>query len=198
MPSQSAATLRSRYAEQAASDLEQNRRRQQELTERIRVLKQEEALLQDILAVAERFGADGAPPSAHVPEQTRPTRRAPAVRAAAAAGPERTLKTRPKTAAKARKGKPRPALLGDLLTDLLAAHEEPCPAKELREELLRAHPDRQPTPQVVRNTLEALVAKSRVRRHKSERSVSYTLVRPERPAAEPVGGPATESAGHDV
>lgn len=93
---------------QAASDLEENRRLQQELTERITVLKQEEALL----------------------------------------------------------------------ADLLGKYDEPRLAKELRDELLVKHPDRNPTPQVVRNTLESLVAKGRIRHHKQERSVMYTLVKP--------------------
>ncbi|MEV5178073.1 hypothetical protein AB0L10_45415, partial [Streptomyces flaveolus] len=72
-------------------------------------------------------------------------------------------------------GKSRRPLLGDLLTDLLSHHDEPRPAKELRDELMAKHPDRAPTPQVVRNTLESLVAKGRIRRHKQQRSVMYTL-----------------------
>lgn len=47
----------------------------------------------------------------------------------------------------------------------------------MRDELLEKHPDRNPTPQVVRNTLESLVAKGRIRRHKQQRSVMYTLVK---------------------
>lgn len=63
MPSQSAATLRSRYVEQAASDLEQNRRRQQELSEKIKMLQQEESLLVDILNLAKRFERSSDAPS---------------------------------------------------------------------------------------------------------------------------------------
>ncbi len=70
--------------------------------------------------------------------------------------------------------RPQP-LLGGVLTGLLAGHREPCLAKDLRDELVLKHPDREPTPQVVRNTLESLVAKGRVNRHKEERSVRYTL-----------------------
>jgi hypothetical protein len=80
-----------------------------------------------------------------------------------------------KTGAKGKSGQP---LLGDLLAELLGQYEEPRPAKELRDELLEKHADRDPTPQVVRNTLEALVAKGRIRRHKQQRSVMYTLVEP--------------------
>ena len=63
--------------------------------------------------------------------------------------------------------------------DLLRAHDEPRLAKELRDELLAKYPDRTPTPQVVRNTLESLVAKGRVRRHRQKRSVMYTHLQPQ-------------------
>lgn len=71
--------------------------------------------------------------------------------------------------------------------DLLGTHDEPRLAKELRDELLEKHPDRTPTPQVVRNTLESLVAKGRIQRHKQKRSVMYSLVEraPRKIAANP-------------
>lgn len=81
------------------------------------------------------------------------------------------------TEAGAKGTSPRP-LLGGLLAELLGRHDAPCPAKELRDELLAEHPKRNPTPPVVRNTLESLVAKGRVRRHKEQRSAMYTPVRP--------------------
>lgn len=163
MTSHSAATIRSRYVEQAASDLQENRRRQQELAESITMLKQEEALLLDILTLAERYDAPSDP--ARVPEQAqREPETAPA---------EPAAKSAAKPAAKPKSPQP---LLGDLLTRLLGDHEEPRHAKELREELMDKHPDRSPTPQVVRNTLESLVAKGRIRRHKQRRSVMYSLV----------------------
>lgn len=177
--SQSAATLRSRYVAQAASDLENNRRKQQELAERLTVLKQEEALLADILNLAERY--EGFTDASRLPEQLQDepaaakTKRAPA---GAAAGRSTSAKstTAAKTTKADAKGKSRQPLLGDLLADLLD-YKQPRLAKELRDELLEKHPDRNPTPQVVRNTLESLVAKGRIRRHKQQRSVMYTLVK---------------------
>ncbi|MFJ5035573.1 hypothetical protein ACIQB5_48000 [Streptomyces sp. NPDC088560] len=179
MTSQSAATLRSRYVEQAASDLEENRRRQQELTERIRLLKQEEALLADILNLAERY--EGFADPSRLPEQLQeepvvakakqPSGTSSRHRASARTAPAGS------TAKTGAKGKSRRPLLGDLLADLLVNHKEPRLAKELRDELMEKHPDRNPTPQVVRNTLEALVAKGRIRRHKQQRAVMYTLVK---------------------
>src|SRR5512147_133521 len=72
--SQPAATLRSRYVEQAASDLEENRRRQRELTEKLTMLKQEEALLMDILTLAERYegSVDGSRPPEQAQSQSSP------------------------------------------------------------------------------------------------------------------------------
>ena len=181
MTSQSAATLRSRYVAQAASDLEENRRRQQELAERISVLKQEDALLADILNLAERY--EGFADASRLPEQLQDEPVvAKAKKASTGAASRRSMsaKSAPtgKTAKADAKGKSRQPLLGDLLADLLGQYEEPRLAKELRDELLEKHPDRNPTPQVVRNTLESLVAKGRIRRHKRQRSVMYTLVNP--------------------
>ncbi|MFE9611373.1 hypothetical protein [Streptomyces sp. NPDC006012] len=190
MTSHSAATLRSRYVAQAASDLEENRRRQQELAEKIKMLEQEEALLVDILVLAERY--EGSEELSPLPEQAQDepviTRTkshpkakqesgstdTPARRPASSTG-KRTSTSPTKAAAK---GKSRQPLLGDLLADLLGAYHEPRLAKELRDELMEKHPDRSPTPQVVRNTLESLVAKGRIRRHKQQRSVMYTLAEP--------------------
>ncbi|WP_020120274.1 hypothetical protein [Streptomyces canus] len=179
MTSQSAATLRSRYVAQAASDLEENRRRQQELAERISVLKQEEALLSDILNLAERY--ESFADASRLPDQLQDKpAAAKAKKAPAATTARRSASAKSAPAAKAAKdgakGKPQQPLLGDLLAELLGQREEPRPAKELRDELLAKHPDRNPTPQVVRNTLESLVAKGRIRRHKQQHSVMYTLV----------------------
>ncbi|MFE9614245.1 hypothetical protein [Streptomyces sp. NPDC006012] len=187
MPSQSTdASIRSRYAEQAASDLQENRRRQQELTEMIATLQQEEVLLQNILGVAERFEApsDGVPPDATpLPQQAQDepalvaAAAAPAVprrrTARAVAGPEPGKKQAARASARVTARKP---LLGDVFLDLLRTHDQPRLAKDLRDELMREHPERTPTPQVVRNTLEALVAKGRIQRHKEQRSVLYSLI----------------------
>ncbi|MFE2632265.1 hypothetical protein ACFXDP_30710 [Streptomyces sp. NPDC059374] len=154
MTSQSTGTLRSRLVDQAASDLEDNRRRQRELTEQLTVLRQEEALLTDILKLAQRYKGFADP--SRLPEQSQ----------------DEPVAARTKRTSAAAERRP---LLGDLLLELLREHDQPRLAKELRDELLAKHPDRQPTPQVVRNTLESLVAKGRIRRHKRQRSVMYTL-----------------------
>ncbi|MER6627982.1 hypothetical protein ABT301_07065 [Streptomyces sp. NPDC000987] len=198
MPTTSATTtIRSRYAEQAISDLAENRRRQKELTRQLEALHQEEALLLDILKLAGASDAvsDAASDLTPVPRQAQNEPEVSAsVTSATSSDATEAATRRPRdagaspdtrqrethagrTGAKAAdKQEERPALLQDLLLELLAAHTEPRLAAELREELLSTHPDRQPTPQVVRNTLEALVAKGRIQRHKQNRSVMYTVV----------------------
>jgi penicillinase repressor len=178
--SRSAATLGSRYVEQAASDLEENRRRQQELTEKLALLKQEEALLADILNLAEQY--EGFTDASRLPEQAqddpsvaKAKRRSDTGATARPSRPTRTASAGTKVKSGA-KGKSRQPLLGDVLMELLADHDEPRLAKELRDELLEKHPSRNPTPQVVRNTLESLVAKGRIQRHKQQRTVMYTAV----------------------
>ncbi|MFD7596539.1 hypothetical protein ACFV6D_26320 [Kitasatospora sp. NPDC059812] len=209
MTSQPASTLRTRLVDQAASDLEENRRRQQELAEEVRMLKQEEALLVDILHLAERYEGLSEPSplpqqaqdepvlaeakrrraSASAPARTPSPRSARSARSARTARTEKTAKTaKPakagntartvqagKPARAAAAGKSRQPLLGELLLSLLSGHDEPRLARELRDELLVKHPDRTPTAQVVRNTLESLVAKGSIQRHKQQRSVLYTL-----------------------
>ncbi|MFF1791357.1 hypothetical protein ACFVX9_33510 [Kitasatospora sp. NPDC058243] len=206
MTSQPASTLRTRLVDQAASDLEENRRRQQELAEEVRMLKQEEALLVDILQLAERYEGLSEPSPLPQQAQDEPVLTGAKRRRASAAAPARTPSPRsarsarsaraektakPAKPAKAgntartvRAGKParaaaagksRQPLLGELLLSLLSGHDEPRLAKELRDELLVKHPDRAPTAQVVRNTLESLVAKGSIQRHKQQRSVLYTL-----------------------
>ncbi|WP_225803318.1 hypothetical protein [Streptomyces sp. NK15101] len=179
MTSQPAATLRARLVDQAASDLEENRRRQQELTEKVRLLKQEEALLVDILKLAERYEslAESSPLSEQSREEPAPAGARSRRASAAPSGdtPARQAARTGKPARKAAEGKSRQPPLGDLLLSLLAGHDGPLLAKELRDELLEKHPDRNPTPQVVRNTLESLVAKGHIRRRKQQRSVTYAL-----------------------
>ncbi|MEW1564823.1 BlaI/MecI/CopY family transcriptional regulator [Streptomyces sp. NBC_01281] len=165
MTTRPAATLRSRYVEQAASDLQENRRLQRELTSRISALRQEEAMLMDILRLAERY--EGLPDPSPVPDPS-------------AVPDQASMPDQASSAVSDTKGTPRRSLLGSVLLELLAGHDEPRLAKEVREELLAKHPDRSPTPQVVRNTLESLVAKGRVQRHKQQRAVLYSLAqRPE-------------------
>ncbi|MER7539008.1 hypothetical protein ABTX77_30120 [Streptomyces sp. NPDC097704] len=192
MAHQSTSRLRARLVDQAASDLEENRRRQLELAKKIELLKQEEVLLISILDLAERCEGLSEPPPLPEQAQEEPVLdgvRTPRTHDSAPAGtPARNTASGGRAARAAAKGKSRPPLLGDLLTALLADHRAPRPAKELRDELREKHPTRNPTPQVVRNTLESLVAKGQILRHKQQRSVTYTIAESGR------GGDATPTS----
>ncbi|MFI0508203.1 hypothetical protein RKD19_000246 [Streptomyces canus] len=177
MPNKSASTtVRTRYIEQAVSDLEENRRQQQDLTDRLDTLRQEETLLLNILSLAEESAkvpeqAQGEESSSsHIPSES-------AVPAAATPRQGRSAGKRPGGGSR-RPGKQHRPLLKDLLLDILKGYDEPRHAAELRDELMSKHPERIPTPQVVRNTLEGLVAKGLVERYKQGRSVMYTPVTP--------------------
>ncbi|MCX4403850.1 BlaI/MecI/CopY family transcriptional regulator [Streptomyces sp. NBC_01764] len=170
------ATVRSRYIEQAASDLEENRHQQQDLIAHLETLRQEEKLLMDILRLAEE--------SASMPEQAQgeeaslpPVASGSPVSQTSAPRPRPTQTKRVGTRGR-RPGKEHGPLLKDLLLGLLKEHVEPRSAAELREEMISKHPERVPTPQVVRNTLEGLVAKGLIERHRQGRSVLYTVVAP--------------------
>lgn len=71
-------------------------------------------------------------------------------------------------------GKPRPPSLTQLLSSQLAAHGEPQSAAEVTAALAEQHPERNANVNVVRNALEALVARSAVHRTKQQNSVFYT------------------------
>ncbi|MEU3519897.1 hypothetical protein ABZ770_32280 [Streptomyces sp. NPDC006654] len=184
----------SRYAKQASADLEEIRRRQRELTRQLDALHREESLLQNILNLAGH--PSGAPATPPAPAQSEdepvaspdlpvgaPVSVPPAAGTGIGAGLTRAVgagaRKKPREAGQdntkiAAKQPRRQDFLGDLLLGLLRSHREPRLAAELREELLRTYPERNPTPQVVRNTLESLVAKGRVERHRQDRSVLYT------------------------
>src|SRR5947208_10617280 len=90
-----AATIRSRYMEQAASDLEDNHRQQKELQSQLDALRQEEKLLLDILNLAEH--------STTVPEQARATE----PEKAPSADAKRKSTSHPRAAKAARRESPR-------------------------------------------------------------------------------------------
>ncbi|MFD9489636.1 hypothetical protein [Streptomyces sp. NPDC059991] len=82
--------------------------------------------------------------------------------------------------------------LRELVLGLFAHHEEPRTVADILTELTTVHPDRQTSPQVVRNTLEALVAKGELERERKQGSVFYTAHRNPAPA-EKTGAPAAEA-----
>jgi hypothetical protein len=170
-------TLRTRYTDQAMADLEENRRRQAELLSHLEVLQQEESLLLDIINLTGPATRQSPPPTASQQESTT----VPSV-----PGPGGRTSTEPSPVAPLHEpdvpreptgisngGQQR--LLREILVELLSAHTEPRAAKEVWRECLQKHPDRSPSNQVVRNTLEGLVARGTVARHKQKHTVMYAL-----------------------
>ncbi|MER7569287.1 hypothetical protein ABTZ93_41330 [Streptomyces sp. NPDC097941] len=166
-------TLRGRYSDQAVADLEENRRRQAELLSHLDVLQQEETLLLDIIKVTgASTGRAGSAQHQSQATEAAATEPSPTAPASLAPGPGR-----PAEPGLRRGGSQRP-LLKDLLVDLLRAETEPRSAKEIWRQCKERHPDRVTSNQVVRNTLEGLVARGRVARHKQRHTVMYTLAEP--------------------
>lgn len=84
---------------------------------------------------------------------------------------------RRKNAARTRKPEPGPTLVS-ILEEVLSASQEPRMVSEIVNILAEQHPDRAAKTQVVRNTLEALVAKGLAERARQQGSVFYTPVSP--------------------
>jgi hypothetical protein len=63
-----------------------------------------------------------------------------------------------------------------LILEVLTQHYQPRTAREITTEVKQAHPDRHPSDQVVRNSLNALLAKGKVQREQQQNSVYYTAV----------------------
>ncbi|PWI06701.1 hypothetical protein DIZ27_31805 [Streptomyces sp. NWU339] len=89
--------------------------------------------------------------------------------------------------------------LGELLLSVLGRHAgQPRTASEVAGDLEREYPERARDINTVRNTLERLVAKSRIERTKQKHTVLYTAATEPAPAADDAAAeasPAAETAG---
>jgi cell division septum initiation protein DivIVA len=196
------ATLRAQYLAQVEADLERNIKEKERISAdlaalqaQLTTLEQDHALLvgvQQTLTNATSHPvqgggrtappADVAPPkvprarkhkaAARVPEQSAAKKTKAADKTAAAGGGDSATATH---------------TLVELVTADLTGHSEPRSAAEVSTALTHAHPERKIQTTVVRNTLEALVAKGQALRSKQGRSVFYTA-----PGTTPATGPATE------
>lgn len=120
--------------------------------------------------------------AAKAPEKTAAKASEKAPRKAAAKRAEKApLKTAAKGRAKqaSRNGAP---TLRDLVSDQLVQQQEPRSAAEVTTALAQAYPQRNAGATVVRNTLEALVAKGQALRSKQQNSVFYTAAGTTEPA----------------
>ncbi|SHM87147.1 hypothetical protein [Actinacidiphila paucisporea] len=190
------ATLKSQYLAQIEADLERTAKEKQRLStdlaalqEQLATLEQDHTLLlgvQQALVAASSSPAQEAEPAAapaDLPTAAVPRPRKPAAAprtpkqatAKQAAAKQSAAKT--KTASAPRTGtntsSQAPTLVELVVADL-TGHSEPRSAAEVTTALAGAHPDRKIQTTVVRNTLEALVAKGQSLRSKQGRSVYYS------------------------
>ncbi|MFI2302042.1 hypothetical protein ACH5AL_24825 [Actinacidiphila glaucinigra] len=220
-------TIQDRYATRLAEDLESNAREQAAVREQVAELQARLTRLEDERAWLTRLEGTvttGAPDATarEEPAEAEPAAEAPVVEApaAVAAGAPQEGRARAvprprarKTAAGAKsrksakkaaptaekeKEKEKPTLRG-LVADVLAADDEPRMVSEFVEALAKRHPDRSaPTAPVVRNALEALVAKGLAERSRRQGSVFYTPVTPSADAVGEDAGAAASGAGEPV
>ncbi|WP_162890054.1 hypothetical protein [Streptomyces olivoreticuli] len=178
------ANIQARYAAQFAADLENNEKEQESLRARLEQLAEEHVWLSGMRgtvagekdAPGDAAGsADGAASAAAAGNVPRPRR---AKKAADAPGrrkkPAQAKSAETPKAAEGRTRKSDGPTLGELVLGLLTQHHQPRMVSEVVNELGQAHPERTVSAQVVRNTVEALVAKGRLDRERKQGSVFYT------------------------
>ncbi|MGW1591503.1 BlaI/MecI/CopY family transcriptional regulator [Streptomyces sp. NPDC002386] len=185
----SATALTSQYISQVASDLERNVKEQERIAEELNTLQAELTALQhDHGVLVNMQQALGVPTPTTAPSHANGAAVPPSgKKATSASGRRRTAKA---DAVKSPKGKKQAAaksatrkpaarkVTGPTLVDLIRHHlieqKEPRSAAEVSKELSDAHPDRTISSNVVRTSLENLVARSLVQRNKQGSSVFYT------------------------
>lgn len=170
--------LQSQYAQQVAADLERNAKEQDRI-------KTEAAALQDLLETLQKdhsllvsvqtaLGGESAEADAKkdsgpaVPKARRAHDDAPA-------GKGRRIKRTPKPTNGAKPAVP----LRELVVGVLVERKSPSSAAEVAQELARTHPERSLNITLVRNALEASVARNQTERSKQQNSVYYSAIEKE-------------------
>lgn len=188
-------TLQSQYAKQVDADLERNTREQEHIRSEAAALQaQLEALQKDHELLVSLQATLGTPPV----EQAKAAKTATVPRArrtkTSTDTDKRPRKTaKPKTEAKGKANKTAPPLR-ELVVAVLAGHQEPKSAAEVAQELAQTHPERTLSVTVVRNALEASVAKNQSVRTKQQKSVYYSTIKKESAAEESTAARSTVDA----
>jgi hypothetical protein len=183
-----ATELTSQYISQVASDLERNAKEQERITAEITALQEQLAALQrdhtvlvnmqQALGVAATTAETANNNGATVPPPRKKATAAPGARKQAkkATGEQSVAKERSATkpAAKNTAAKTDQPTLVELIRRHLTEQNEPRSAAEIATALGQAHPDRGIKTNVVRTTLENLVARTQAQRTKQGTSVFYT------------------------
>ncbi|MFJ3718023.1 BlaI/MecI/CopY family transcriptional regulator [Streptomyces sp. NPDC090057] len=188
----SATALTSQYISQVAGDLERNVKEQERVSAELAALQEQLTALQHdhgvLLSMQQALGvpAPGAAPSdaggATVPSPRKKATGVSAGRRAAKTAAVKPLEGRKRAkrggaksvAGKSDAGKGTRPTLVDLLHRHLTEQHEPRSAAEVAKAVADAHPDRSISTNVVRTTLENLVARSLAQRNKQGSSVFYT------------------------
>ncbi|MER6563481.1 hypothetical protein ABT300_38305 [Streptomyces sp. NPDC001027] len=186
--------LKAQYSAQVTADLERNTKEQDRLLgeidalqEQLSTLQQDHAILVNIqqalgivtpepTASAEDAAAASVPQpktgtAPRVGKQTRPRKTTSPQDSKQTKAKANTKKNAAKTAAPKQTAQP---TLVELIRRHLTEQSEPRSAAEVAAALTQAHPDRRIQTNVVRTTLEGLVAKSNAQRVKQGSSVYYT------------------------
>lgn len=171
------ADLKAQYAKRVDADLEGNAKEQEKISseiaalqERLRVLEGDRTLLLSMRQAIseERLPGRQRREKGDDSEGEPRSRRRASVKA----------KDKDKSANAVTSGRGRSAtpVLRVLVAKELAKHSQPRSAAEVTSALTRAYPDRRFIDQVVRNTLENLVARGEVQRSKQQRAVFYAFI----------------------
>jgi hypothetical protein len=185
-------TLQSQYAKQVDADLERNTREQEHIRSEAAALQaQLEALRKDHELLVSLQTTLGTPPVKQAKAATVPRARRTKTSTDTDKRPRKTAK--PKTEAKGKANKTAPPLR-ELVVAVLARHQEPRSAAEVAQELAQTHPERTLSVTVVRNALEASVAKNQSVRTKQQKSVYYSTIKKESAAEQPTAARSTVDA----
>ncbi|MDJ0463992.1 hypothetical protein [Streptomyces sp. H27-C3] len=173
-------TLQTQYAQQVAADLKRNVGEQERIAAEVAALQgQLEVLKLDCeLLEGMQSALGGAAAPAVKPTKTaavpKARRAQGSVTADAAKSPKNTKKSvKANTATSARSASPS---LREVVVALLGQHNEPRSAAEVSAELAQAQPERAVNVTLVRNALEASVAKNQSTRTKQGKFVYYTAL----------------------
>ncbi|MGW2187285.1 hypothetical protein [Streptomyces sp. NPDC001667] len=201
------AGIQARYAAQFAADLENNEKEQEALRARLAQLQTERSWLMGMrgtVAKEQEGAGKEAGKSAGTAGVPQPRRAKKAAAAPAAQGRRKKAaqakgaeapKAPKATSARAKKSDG--PTLGELVLGLLVRHHQPRMVSEVVNELGQAHPERVASTQVVRNTVEALVAKGKLERERKQGSVFYTAPAAE-DAASGAAAPAAEPKAEEA
>ncbi|MFJ9174801.1 hypothetical protein [Streptomyces sp. NPDC102360] len=215
--------LKSRYADRIRDDIAQNEGELKRISEEISSLQAELGTLEENRTLLESMlnslGSGDLPPlpapapekavgkaagklprqksretTAAKPAQAKKATAGTPAKAAKPAKPAKAAATTKPAAPAAEKTEPQGSTLVELIVSQLGSETSPRSAAEITSTLQKKHPKREFSTKVVRNTLEALVAKARAERTRQQRSVFYVAL--PAPGA-PAKGATDTKAGQD-